>query len=78
MGRYMYGWRKTIVILGVLVYFLTVLAALLKLIDYALSLSAIAAVILSIGIAVDANVLIFERVREELISGKNIQQAISV
>jgi preprotein translocase subunit SecD len=74
----MYGWRKTIVILGVLVYFLTVLAALLKLIDYALSLSAIAAVILSIGIAVDANVLIFERVREELISGKNIQQAISV
>ncbi|MBP7841134.1 MMPL family transporter [Patescibacteria group bacterium] len=46
--------------------------------DYALSLSAIAAIILSIGMGVDANVLIFERVREELKDGKTIQQAIAI
>lgn len=64
--------------MGVLVCFIVVLAALLKLVDYALSLSAIAAIILSIGMGVDANVLIFERVREELKAGKTIQQAISI
>ncbi len=78
MSRYMYGWRKTVVVVGVLVAFMVVLAALLKLVDYALSLSAIAAIILSIGMAVDANVLIFERVREELKDGKTIQQAIAI
>lgn len=74
----MYGVRKMIVTMGVLVCFIVVLAALLKLVDYALSLSAIAAIILSIGMGVDANVLIFERVREELKAGKTIQQAISI
>lgn len=78
MIRYMYGWRKTLVTLGVLVYFIIVLAAMMKLIDYALSLSAIAAVILSIGMAVDANILIFERVREELLAGKKMTTAIDI
>jgi protein-export membrane protein SecD len=78
MNRYMYGWRKTVVTMWVLVGFIVLLAAILKLVDYALSLSAIAAIILSIGMGVDANVLIFERVREELKDGKTIQQAIAI
>ena len=42
----------------------------------ALSLSGIAGFILSIGMAVDANILIFERIREELKSGRGLEGAI--
>jgi preprotein translocase subunit SecD len=41
-----------------------------------LSLSGIAGLILSIGIAVDANILIFTRIREEIKNGKNVPQAV--
>ena len=74
--RYMYGARKAVVAIATLIIFLITLLALVKLIDYAMSLSAIAAIILSIGMGVDANVLIYERVREELIGGKSIKSAI--
>jgi preprotein translocase subunit SecD len=69
---YMYGFRKAVVTLASLTMFLLALLALVKLIDYAMSLSAIAAIILSIGMGVDANILIYERVREELKAGKTI------
>lgn len=42
-----------------------------------LTLPGIAGIVLTIGLAVDANILIFERVREELTHGKSISQAIS-
>ncbi len=42
----------------------------------ALTLSGIAGLVLSIAIAVDANVLIYERIREELRAGKNIKKAV--
>ncbi|MFA6994890.1 MAG: preprotein translocase subunit SecD [Patescibacteria group bacterium] len=42
-----------------------------------LSLSGIAGFILSIGMAVDANILIFSRTREELKSGKSVSQAVN-
>lgn len=42
-----------------------------------LTLPGIAGIILTIGMAVDANVLIFERIREELATGKNILSAVS-
>lgn len=42
-----------------------------------LTLSGIAGIVLSLGMAVDANVLIFERAKEELRAGKNIHQAIA-
>lgn len=74
----MYGARKALVALASLIVFLLALLALVKLIDYAMSLSAIAAIILSIGMGVDANVLIYERVREELKNGKSIGSAIDV
>lgn len=42
----------------------------------ALTMSGIAGLVLSLGTAVDANVLIYERIREELRAGKNIKQAL--
>ncbi|MDE6018414.1 MAG: protein translocase subunit SecD [Muribaculaceae bacterium] len=42
-----------------------------------LTLSGIAGIVLALGMAVDANVLIFERTKEELKSGKKLRQAIS-
>ena len=63
---FIYGRRKAVVTAATMIMFIVVLAAFLKLIDYALSLSWIAAIILSIGMAVDANILIFERMNEEV------------
>jgi protein-export membrane protein SecD len=51
--------------------------ALFKLIGVTISAAGIAGLILSIGMAVDANVLIFERIKEELRSGKALPLAIS-
>jgi len=75
---FMYGWRKALVTMGVLIAFIVILLMIMKLIDYALSLSGIAAIILSIGMGVDANILIFERVREELKNKKTIASAIEI
>lgn len=50
--------------------------ALFKLIPVTLTLPGIAAFILSVGMAVDANILIFERLKEELRSGKTLKAAI--
>lgn len=73
---FMYGWRKAIVTTGVLLTFVIALLGLMKLTSYPLSLSGIAAVILSIGMGVDANILIYERVREEAKAGMTIKSAI--
>jgi preprotein translocase subunit SecD len=51
---------------------------LFKLIPVVLTLPGIAGFILSIGMAVDANVLIFERLKEELRAGRSLQQAIDL
>ncbi|HSQ10763.1 MAG TPA: protein translocase subunit SecD [Burkholderiaceae bacterium] len=53
------------------------LIALLSLLQATLTLPGIAAIALTLGMAIDANVLINERVREELRNGRNPQQAIS-
>ena len=52
------------------------LTALLSMLHAALSLPGIAGIILTVGIAVDANVLIYERIREELRNGVSPQAAI--
>ncbi|MBI5944277.1 MAG: protein translocase subunit SecD [Chloroflexi bacterium] len=49
-----------------------------KLIPVTLTLPGIAGFILSVGMAVDANVLIFERLKEELRAGRNLRQAIDL
>ena len=51
---------------------------LFKLIPVTLTLPGIAGFILGIGMAVDANVLIFERLKEELRAGRNLRQAIDL
>ena len=48
----------------------------LAMLDATLTLPGLAGLVLSIGIAVDANVLIFERIREELAAGKTIRLAV--
>ena len=60
---------------ALLIYGVLVLAAF-KLIPVTLTLAGIAAFILSIGMAVDANVLIFERLKEELRAGRTLGGAI--
>lgn len=62
-------------VIALTVYVFTTLA-LFKLIGVTLTLSGIAGFILSIGMAVDANVLIFERMKEELRAGKTLRVAI--
>jgi len=52
--------------------------ALFKIIPVTLTLAGIAGFILSIGVAVDANILIFERMKEEMRSGRTIRQAIDL
>ena len=42
-----------------------------------LTMSGIAGIVLSLGMAVDANVLIFERTKEELRAGKNVRNALA-
>jgi preprotein translocase subunit SecD len=56
-------------------YLLFTLGAL-SMVDATLTLPGLAGIVLSIGIAVDANVLIFERIREELMHGKTVRLAI--
>ena len=60
-----------------LIAYTVMLLAVFKVIPVTLTLSGAAAVILSLGFAVDANVLIAERTKEELRSGRNILAAIT-
>ncbi|MGO2381578.1 MAG: protein translocase subunit SecD, partial [Halomonas sp.] len=55
---------------------LTILVAVMSMLGATLTLPGIAGIVLTLGMAVDANVLIFERIREELRNGLSIQQAI--
>lgn len=55
---------------------LTLLVAAMSLLGATLTLPGIAGIVLTLGMAVDANVLIFERIREELRTGLSVQQAI--
>jgi preprotein translocase subunit SecD len=52
--------------------------ALFRLIPVTLTLPGIAGFVLSVGVAVDANVLIFERIKEELHAGRSLSQAIDL
>jgi SecD/SecF fusion protein len=56
---------------------LIILLGVLCSIEAALTLPGIAGIVLTIGMAVDANVLIFERIREELSAGKSLRGAVS-
>jgi preprotein translocase subunit SecD len=58
-----------------LIYYALLVLAIFRLIPVTLTLAGIAGFVLSIGMAVDANILIFERMKEELRSGKMLNSA---
>jgi len=60
-----------------LAIYVAITLTVFKLLNVTLSAAAIAGFIISIGVAVDANVLIFERIKEELRSGRGVADAIS-
>ncbi len=62
---------------GALGIYAVYLFALIKLVPITLTLPGIAGLILTIGVAADANIVIFERVKEELRAGKSVPAAIS-
>ncbi len=85
-------WGLAITILFMLVYYrlfglfsnialianMVLLVGLMSLLPGAtLTMPGIAGIVLSVGMSVDANVLIFERIREELRNGRSVQQAIN-
>ena len=53
-----------------------IIFAFMKLANATLTLSGIGGILLTVGMAVDANILIYERIREELATGKTLKQAI--
>ena len=59
-----------------LVFYTLVVYAVFRVIGVTLTLAGVAAFILSIGMAVDANILIFERMKEEIRAGKTLGPAI--
>lgn len=71
---YLSGVAATIALL----LYTALIVFLLNGFDVTLTLSGIAGIILSIGMAVDANVIIFARIREELMKGKTVKSAIDI
>lgn len=61
-----------------LIAYVVMIALLLNGFDITLTLPGIAGIILSIGMAVDANVIIFARIREEIATGKTVSSAINI
>lgn len=59
-----------------LLFYVAIMLLLFKLIPVTLTAAGIAAFIISIGMAVDANVLIFERTKEEIAAGKSTHEAL--
>ncbi|MBA2382518.1 MAG: protein translocase subunit SecD [Chloroflexi bacterium] len=59
-----------------LIYYSLVLLAIFRLVPVTLTLAGIAGFVLSIGMAVDANILIFERMKEEMRVGKSLPAAV--
>jgi len=78
VALFLFVWYRLpgfIAILALALYMVMMLA-LFKVIPITLTAAGLAGFILSIGMAVDANILIFERIREELEIGKKLEQAI--
>ena len=71
-----YYWFSGLVANFALVLNLIILMGVMCYLDAALTLPGIAGIVLTIGMAIDANVLIFERIREELKAGKGPQGAV--
>jgi SecD/SecF fusion protein len=72
----LYRFLGLVAVLGLTIYALLYYAAIL-LFNVTLTLPGFAGLILTIGVAADANVVVFERIKEEVRSGKSVRAAIS-
>ena len=72
-------YRSAGLIAGIaLIAYIIIMLGIFKALPVVLTAAGIAGFIMSLGLAVDANVLIFERMREELQSGKTFPEAVSI
>ena len=69
-------WVMGVVAAAALAFYVALVIVCLSSFGITLTLPGIAGIILSIGMAVDANVIIFERIREEIASGHNVRVSI--
>jgi protein-export membrane protein SecD len=78
LSVFMILWYRVPGVVAVVALFIYVvlMLALFQLIPVVITAAGIAGLILSVGLAVDANVLIAERIKEELIAGKDVKQSI--
>ena len=72
-----YGWIPGLIADATLLCNVFLLVGILASFSAVLTLPGIAGIVLTMGMAVDANVLIYERIREELKGGKNLKKAIT-
>ncbi|MAF59711.1 protein translocase subunit SecD [bacterium] len=78
VALFMLFWYRlpgVVAILSLSIY-IAIMLAIFKLVPVTLTAAGVAGFILSIGLAVDANVLIFERMKEELKEGKNTEDSV--
>ena len=68
----LFGWFANVA----LVVNLVLMLAIMSLLEATLTLPGMAGILLTLGVAVDANILIFERTKEELRLGKSLAQAV--
>ncbi|MBR5963402.1 MAG: protein translocase subunit SecDF [Bacteroidaceae bacterium] len=73
---FMYGWIPGLIADGALLLNLFFTLGILSSFQAALTMSGIAGMVLTLGMAVDANVLIYERAKEELRAGKQVKAAL--
>jgi protein-export membrane protein SecD len=80
IALFMIAWYRLpgFVAVVALAEYLVCMLAIIKLIPVTLTASGIAGLIISVGMAVDANVLIFERTKEELREGKTPREAVHI
>jgi len=80
IALFMIAWYRLpgIIAIIALAEYLIFMLAVIKIIPVTLTASGIAGLIISAGMAVDANVLIFERTKEELREGKNPREAVHI
>ena len=72
-----YGLSGVVASIGLGIY-TTIVVAFVYLFEITLTLPGIAGVILGIGMAVDANVIVFARIREEIATGKSVQTSMKI
>ena len=80
IALFMVGWYRLPGLISVvaLAEYLALMLAVIKVIPITLTASGIAGLIITLGMAVDANVLIFERTKEELREGKSPREAVHI